>query len=132
MTDKTITTYGRSITDTSLDGIKEFTVAEINKMSEDVRARMPCKKHSYVGGGDSLGHEIRCRVCDKKAPLEEGDKCPHFGRQDCVGEDLCCGRMRWAKVENCSCHINPPCSACVDNHLECDDCGFTEDEEDAA
>ena len=29
-------------------------------------------------------------------------------------------------VENCSCHINPPCSACVNNQAECKDCGWQE------
>ena len=45
---------------------------------------------------------------------EEGGICP-----ECHA-----GRMHFPKVENCSCHINPPCSACTGNKLTCDDCGW--------
>lgn len=40
------------------------------------------------------------------------------------GEDGCNGLLHQPeKVENCSCHINPPCSACVSNWPVCDECG---------
>ena len=45
--------------------------------------------------------------------VSEGGKCPE-----------CDGKMVFPKVENCSCHINPPCSACVENRLTCDKCGW--------
>lgn len=45
---------------------------------------------------------------------EEGQKCNRGG---------CDGDMGYHPVENCSCHINPPCSACVDNPLVCLKCG---------
>jgi len=48
--------------------------------------------------------------------LSEGDKCPQ-----------CDGKMYYPKVENCSCHISPPCSACTNNLLTCDECGFEEE-----
>ena len=48
---------------------------------------------------------------------EEGDKCP----QNCQG------KLEYKPVENCSCHINPPCSACTDNALTCNDCGWKEE-----
>lgn len=47
--------------------------------------------------------------------LEEGDKCPDCG-----------AALSFPKVEGCSCHINPPCSACVNNRLTCK-CGFVDD-----
>ena len=47
--------------------------------------------------------------------IEEGSPCPEQG---------CDGLMIDAEVENCSCHISPPCSACVDAGYECDKCGF--------
>jgi len=47
--------------------------------------------------------------------LEEGSPCPEQG---------CNGSMGLAKVENCSCHIAPPCSACTDAGYECEKCGF--------
>lgn len=33
------------------------------------------------------------------------------------------------QIENCSCHINPPCPSCVNAKLECSYCGFTEGDE---
>jgi hypothetical protein len=44
--------------------------------------------------------------------MGEGSKCP-----ECAN-----GVMKY-KVVGCSCHIAPPCSACVDAPLECDNCG---------
>lgn len=48
--------------------------------------------------------------------LEEGGDCP-------TG---CGGAMEYLPVEVCSCWISPPCSACVDNPLTCDTCGYEE------
>jgi len=50
--------------------------------------------------------------------IEEGDKCP-------CG---CGGRLGFGAVEDCSCHISPPCQACVSNPLRCDECGWTEED----
>lgn len=52
--------------------------------------------------------------------LEEGSKCPE-----------CTGTMRYPEVDGCSCHINPPCSRCVNNSLTCDECGLEEDSPDS-
>lgn len=49
---------------------------------------------------------------------EEGDKCP-----ECEG-----GRLYYPPVRNCTCHINPPCSACTDKQLECYKCGYQPEE----
>jgi hypothetical protein len=59
---------------------------------------------------------------------EEGDTCNRIAEPD---EDAprgyrprpCSGTMHYGKVENCSCHINPPCGHCEDNPLVCDTCG---------
>lgn len=53
--------------------------------------------------------------------LEEGDKCP---------EKNCKGIVDWPETEGCSCHIHPPCSACVDKLLICQDCGWEDDRPD--
>lgn len=50
--------------------------------------------------------------------IEEGCACPECGE----------GKMEYPPVEGCSCHINPPCSACTDNRLACDSCGWKEPE----
>lgn len=51
---------------------------------------------------------------------EEGDICPECHK----------GVLEYSPVENCSCHINPPCSACTDRFLLCPDCNFEPDEPD--
>lgn len=50
--------------------------------------------------------------------FEEGDACPECGS----------GKLAYPPVENCSCHINPPCSACADRVLTCGECGFEPEE----
>jgi len=50
--------------------------------------------------------------------FEEGDKCPEKG---------CTGTLEYPPVENCSCHIDPPCHACVNNPLTCAECGWEEE-----
>lgn len=50
---------------------------------------------------------------------EEGDRCPEIN---------CSGQLNYEPVENCSCHISPPCSACTHRSLICDKCGFTPEE----
>jgi len=59
---------------------------------------------------------------------EEGDTCNRIEEPD---EDAprgyrpkpCNGAMHLEKVENCTCFISAPCSACVNNPLICDTCG---------
>ena len=46
--------------------------------------------------------------------LEEGETCP-----ECE-----IGVMGYEEVENCSCHIHPPCSACVEQLLTCLKCSY--------
>ena len=51
------------------------------------------------------------RNCQVPEPQGEGDKCPHCG-----------GLIEFEPVENCSCHINPPCGACTSARLTCTNC----------
>lgn len=53
---------------------------------------------------------------------EEGDKCREAG---------CSGVLGYERVEGCSCHIAPPCHACVSNPLTCPVCGWTDEAEPA-
>lgn len=59
-----------------------------------------------------------------KAGAEEGKRC---GRLNDDGF-ACDGTMGFREVEGCSCHISPPCGACVDNPLLCDVCDKGVDE----
>jgi len=48
--------------------------------------------------------------------IEEGERCP---------QAFCQGYMQLVAPENCSCHINPPCSNCVNEfNVRCTECGF--------
>lgn len=51
--------------------------------------------------------------------LQEGDKCP----------DDCGGVLAYPPVENCSCHLHPPCGACVNNPLTCPMCGWEQEQD---
>lgn len=46
--------------------------------------------------------------------FEEGDVCNRNG---------CDGIMEIRPVENCSCHVSPPCTNCVENNPICNKCG---------
>jgi len=41
----------------------------------------------------------------------------------------CAGRIKLEPVENCSCHIAPPCSACVEQVAYCPECDWRSDDE---
>jgi hypothetical protein len=43
----------------------------------------------------------------------------------CIQEG-CTGSYVQERPEDCSCHINPPCNACVEAPLVCDVCGDSE------
>lgn len=47
--------------------------------------------------------------------FEEGQTC---------GRNSCTGVVALADVEGCSCHINPPCSACTTPRERCPDCDW--------
>jgi len=49
--------------------------------------------------------------------LEEGDLCPG-----------CKGVIHLPPAVDCSCHINPPCSACTSQELVCSLCGMTQED----
>lgn len=76
-----------------------------------------CKSHLILlrGTKEEIDRKTMEPVC---VQLEEGDLC---GREGCLGT------MEYPPVENCACHIAPPCSACVDNELECNVCGRTQE-----
>jgi predicted Zn-ribbon and HTH transcriptional regulator len=50
--------------------------------------------------------------------LEEGSQCPK------CKEHYIISFMGFRPVEGCTCFINPPCSACVNNPLVCKTCGY--------
>ena len=50
---------------------------------------------------------------------EEGDYCDM---------ENCPGILEYPLPINCSCHINPPCHACVERKLTCPYCGYEMEE----
>jgi len=53
--------------------------------------------------------------------VNEGDECNRNG---------CPGVMWLPPVEDCSCHISPPCRQCEQNAIVCKECGCCEDDDD--
>lgn len=56
--------------------------------------------------------------------MEEDESNGGKGEGDICNRAGCKGEMGYTRVDDCSCHINPPCSACVDAPLVCSDCGY--------
>ncbi|NIH18373.1 hypothetical protein [Morganella morganii] len=50
----------------------------------------------------------------------EGDICLRSG---------CKGMVKEHPIENCSCHISPPCGACTSPRCYCETCGWEESED---
>lgn len=67
---------------------------------------MEAEKGLKDGDGSEASPALRAK--------EEGDKCRF---------DDCDGEYGYKRVENCYCHISPPCHNCVENPLVCLDCG---------
>lgn len=72
--------------------------------------KLDINRHREWGEPDEDG------VVEHVRKPDEGGKCPVAG---------CPGTLQIKDVsELCSCHINPPCSACVEAPLECSECGI--------
>lgn len=52
-----------------------------------------------------------------------------FAEGDTCNRDGCEGVMWLPPVKDCSCHISPPCSQCVDNQPICNECGANPDDD---
>ena len=57
---------------------------------------------------------------NKDGRYEDTDSCP---------EKNCNGVLEYARESSCSCHIDAPCTACVESVLTCNECGWEEPEE---
>jgi len=70
-----------------------------------------------AGNNDSIDRFLRLMPpWAEKSSKDEGDACPF---------DRCIGVLRFAKVQNCSCHISPPCGECENKTLHCSECGWS-------
>lgn len=48
------------------------------------------------------------------------------------GRDGCDGVIAQREVENCSCHLHPPCHNCMEDRTYCPVCGWRGIDEDGA
>ena len=69
------------------------------------------------------GKLIVCEV-DYQLGYVDGDCC---NRTIAYGKK-CNGIINFHLVENCYCHISPPCSACTSSKAYCPECGWEENE----
>ena len=79
----------------------------------------PVVKIEGRSGGYDLSRMKVIEVGPDPIVHEEGDECP---------EKDCNGVLEYGDAQDCRCHTNPPCHACVDNPLVCTECEW-EDEE---
>ena len=49
---------------------------------------------------------------------------------DVCGRNGCRGIIEARSVENCSCHISPPCGACTSPREYCDECEWDAEDDD--
>jgi len=64
---------------------------------------------------DEIGTED-CDICGRYPEPDEGMPRGYKPKP-------CKGVMHYDDVEGCTCHISPPCGACVNNPVTCDICG---------
>jgi len=60
-------------------------------------------------------------MIEERSVLDIGSRCGHKG---------CNGTVRSAREDEgycCSCHLNPPCTFCVEPELYCDECDWTDE-----
>ena len=65
-----------------------------------------------------LARSFGVPVASNFLEAREGDPCGIIGDD----REVCPGTLGYAPVENCNCHVSPPCGACVANPLRCGTC----------
>ncbi len=118
---------GEKVVVIDADGAKQSNIGDVLKITEVQRY-----KHDwllrFVGVNYGLYASRLARLnpqprdyskLQKSFTTPEGVECR---------DPKCTGTLEFPPVENCSCHINPPCSACTLVELECTVCGMTEKE----
>ncbi len=89
---------------------------DLTEESDNGRVFHPVKVAAKDDHKDDLNKilsSIRCAA--RPEGTEEGELC---------NRDGCQGTMEYPLAENCSCHINPPCSSCTSVLLTCTECHF--------
>lgn len=73
-------------------------------------------EHSFTARGAEM---LAASELPKRTKvLEEGDVCPKCNE----------GTMVIPEVEDCSCHVSPPCNQCAESGLQCNVCEWNTNE----
>lgn len=78
----------------------------------------------WKGPITALTH-MECNDCSAKFfDVNEVKEMPMIGTEEgaTCNRDGCAGTIIIKPVENCSCHISPPCAACIEAPLYCPEC----------
>lgn len=72
-----------------------------------------CPDWDFMAIDENCPEHAACCCEQYQVGQTEGDLCKRNG---------CCNRISIRPTENCSCHISPPCGACVSAPMECTEC----------
>ena len=121
----------------ALDG----TPAPLTQAARDADGAAPCMKDGCEG--HMFIAVTRCDTCGATNPAAPREGKPHDGvnppeeeddgppptpgteEGQACNRDGCEGVIAWRPPDNCSCHINPPCSQCVAARLYCPECDWS-------
>lgn len=96
-----------------IEEIPPYNVAIRTKSSKKIIARIKDRKYLIKA------------LIKQETGIDEGSTC----NRSTDKHDHCNGTICIYPVDNCSCHINPPCSACMELRLFCPKCGWEETDE---
>lgn len=115
------------------------TVSElVTKLAEELdsareKARTPGEEFR-AANALTVGAEcqrLRKQVSDLEQQLAQTSIVGHSEGRRC-NRNPCPGLLATVhEGEGCSCHINPPCHYCTSGHVECPECGWSENEKEA-
>lgn len=102
--------------DTYFDGVvgKTYSKEEAEKIKRKASNKLgPNKPHT------------RFAIKEFKIGTKPGEKCNRPQIIEKVYTQTCEGVMEDVREGSCTCFINPPCSYCTTEHVQCNTCGET-------
>lgn len=109
-------------------GIKMRKVEYSNPRFNNTPTICDFNEHIIVGSND-------CKKCNEFSTIYKDEHFVICKQEIGKEEDSVCNRMGCGGIielhpsDNCSCHINPPCTSCTDPRLFCTTCGWEEMDE---
>jgi hypothetical protein len=86
----------------------------------------------FESARDKVLNEIRSAIAPDFAAIRARRAAvsdPGYWECDRCNRSGCEGVIELVPVENCSCHISPPCNACVEQVARCPECDWQSDED---